>query len=598
MLQQRAFVSRNTAVSPVYLPGRFIDGCTASNFFKALEVSAPELAVARLHELSLKQQWFFLGLLADSHSSNENVQCGLGLRLPRAYVHTGRCCMHQGQRCFEHAVAPLRLQSAVHCIGCAMKGGRNQRVMVQAITQVGRSVVIRSGEPPAGAVEYSKWVLEHSLSATFGLEYLPQAKQEQIRDSIRQREARILKYLNGRWWMEDIEHFENGCCASAKETQDGIVDVLLEVLHLVWELDGNEGRWFQLTAANKPFVFGCACHNFLLRSFKIICPISHEDTDEALVEAENDAPQVLFSKRLKRGVKRMIEPEASQDCMIMAVTTVPIMTFNYWLHAEGRDPRRRESDLGDDDDEVPVSVLKSMFKDDRAIIRRISRELGDMISKPNFWERCAFAVGFSRDLGTMMRNTRSSTIRCGAEYWYRIEDYYEGTPLDFLGVPEMSTDEELTFWTSFFAKNKCCKQPFFCRRLHERWETTWHDATLPDHLVANAGFLMMVEFWAGHGGGESGTTIRNEHQNARFAAAVRASRRGNGGAGGKAVRVVTSSFVKTVADDHRTLYKLPRRRKVKRHIKALFVFVRTNCSDDKQQHTSNVAQATTHNDND
>ena len=79
---------------------------------------------------------------------------------------------------------------------------------------------------------------------------------------------------------------------------------------------------------------------------------------------------------------------------------------------------------------------------------------------------------------------------------------------------------------------------------------------------------------------------------------MRASRRGNGGAGGKAVRVVTSSFVKTVADDHRTLYKLPRRRKVKRHIKALFVFVRTNCSDDKQQHTSNVAQATTHNDND
>ena len=92
-----------------------------------------------------------------------------------------------------------------------MKGGKNQMAMVQAVTQVGRSVVIRAGEPPAEAVAYSKWVLEHSLSAMFGLECLPQAKQERIRDSIREREARILKYLNGRWWKGEIEHFENGC---------------------------------------------------------------------------------------------------------------------------------------------------------------------------------------------------------------------------------------------------------------------------------------------------------------------------------------------------------------------------------------------------
>ena len=116
VLQQRAFVSRNTAVSPVYLPGRFIDGCTASNFFKALEVSAPELAVARLHGLSMKHQCFSLSLLADSHSSNEHVQCGLALRLPRAYVHTGRCCMHQGQRCFEHAVGKLQQSFSGHRI--------------------------------------------------------------------------------------------------------------------------------------------------------------------------------------------------------------------------------------------------------------------------------------------------------------------------------------------------------------------------------------------------------------------------------------------------------------------------------------------------
>ena len=171
----------------------------------------------------------------------------------------------------------------------------------------------------------------------------------------------------------------------------------------------------------------------------------------------------------------------------------------------------------------------------------------------------------------MMRNTRSSTIRCAAEYWYRIEDYYEGTPLDFLGVPEMSDDEERTFWAAFFAKNKCCKQPFFCRRVHERWESTWQDHDDPDRLVGSGGFILMVNVWAGNGGGESGTTIRNEHQNARFAAAVRIRRRGNGGAGGKAVRVVTQSFVKTVADDHRTLYKLPRRRRLKRNIKALSV---------------------------
>ena len=553
VFQQRAYVARGQEVRPVYLPARFVDGCTAANFFKALEVSAPELAVARLHELSMRHEFVMLGLLADAHSSNENVQCGLALRLPKALVHTGRCCMHQGQRCFEHAVQPLRIQSAVHCIGCAMKSGRNQRAMIEAITHVGRSVVIRAGKPPPEAARYSKWVLEHSLSAVFGLEYLPQAMQTKFRHEIREREDRLLKYLNGRWWMLDIEHWEHGCCKDAKETKDGVVSALLEVLHLIWELDGNEGRWFQLIKANKPFVFGAACHKFLPRAFLRVCPIGEADTDEALVEAEDDAPQVLFGKRLKRGVKRMIEPEASQDCMIMAVTSVPIQMFNYWLHAEGRDSRLYENDLADGDEQVPTSVLCGLVTDDRAIIRRVSRELGDMVSQEDFWERCVFAIGTPAP--TMMRNTRSSIVRCGAEYFYRVDDYYAGTPLDFVTLPSMSVDEEEQFWEAFFKQSKCCKQPFFCRRVHERFEADYKET-----LVGNGRFCAAVAFWSGEGGGggETGTTIRNEHQNARFAASVRIRKK----QGGKAMRIVTHSFVKTIADDHRTLFKLPRRRKL------------------------------------
>ena len=40
VLQQRAFVARNMSVSPVYLPGRFIDGCTASKFFSSRSIGA------------------------------------------------------------------------------------------------------------------------------------------------------------------------------------------------------------------------------------------------------------------------------------------------------------------------------------------------------------------------------------------------------------------------------------------------------------------------------------------------------------------------------------------------------------------------------
>ena len=131
----------------------------------------------------------------------------------------------------------------------------------------------------------------------------------------------------------------------------------------------------------------------------------------------------------------------------------------------------------------------------------------------------------------------------------------------------MGPEEERVFWTEFFKKNKCCKLPFFCRRIHERFENN------PEGIVAQMSFNGLINFWSGGNdgdAGESGTTIRNEHQNARFSSVVRGKRAGGGGCP-KGIRVITSAFARTIRDDHRAQWGA--RRPKHAVAKAILLFV-------------------------
>ena len=226
---------------PFYLPARFIQSATASNFFRALECVIPELACARLLTLSLQHEWTLLGLMADAVSANENVSAGIALRCGAdTIVDTGRCTLHQGQRTFEHATADLNLSGAIHCIGCAMKSSKNQTALTGALLRIGNSVAIRDGPPPQEARDYADWVMDHSLFAINGIENLSDEQQQQLKSRVEDMKPRVKKFLNGRWWLPDLEYYEDGSSGlTIQEVKDGVCGVLCEVARMIFDLDGK-----------------------------------------------------------------------------------------------------------------------------------------------------------------------------------------------------------------------------------------------------------------------------------------------------------------------------------------------------------------------
>ena len=517
----------------------------------------PELACERLLALSLQHQWTFLGLMADAVSANENVSAGIALRCGAdTIVDTGRCTLHQGQRTFEHATADLNLSGAIHCIGCAMKSSKNQTALMGALLRIGNSVAIRDGPPPQEARDYADWVMDHSIFAINGIHFLSDERQQQLKRHLEDMKPRVKKFLNGRWWLPDLEYYEDGSSGlTIQEVKDGVCGVLCEVIRMIFDLDGNEGRWFALMRAVKPFIFGCRCHYFLPRALRLMCAVP--DPDEDLRDADQDTPQVIFAKRLKRGVRRLTEENIGDDFMVLATTSVPIIDFKYFLHSEGHNPRRKTRN-NDAPPSVQRGILRGLVANDRAIIREVSTKIAKMIVEPSFWERARFKT-------STMTKAQAALLRCGGDFFYRISEYFKGTPLDLLLLEDMSREVREMFWKKLFDElNKCCMRPFFCRRVQER--------SSAEAIIDDKHFEELLDFWSLNG--ECGTTIRNEHQNARMSKAIKIKSRG--GPKPKASRVMTMAFVKTLRDDHATTWSkskrsrpgMPKRNKAKKDVKS------------------------------
>ena len=92
------------------------------------------------------------------------------------------------------------------------------------------------------------------------------------------------------------------CCDSPEHTISKLIEIFMEFLAILYDQESREDRWFQMISAIKPYAFGARCHGFLLAALRLMCPLTAEDTAEALRDSEDDDSKVFFSKRLKRGV--------------------------------------------------------------------------------------------------------------------------------------------------------------------------------------------------------------------------------------------------------------------------------------------------------
>ena len=113
----------------------------------------------------------------------------------------------------------------------------------------------------------------------------------------------------------------------------------MEFLAILYDQESREDRWFQMISAIKPYAFGARCHGFLLAALRFMCPLTAEDTAEALRDSEDDDSKVFFAKRLKRGVKRLLEGLATESLMVVSVVSFGLQEFNYMLLSEAKDPR-------------------------------------------------------------------------------------------------------------------------------------------------------------------------------------------------------------------------------------------------------------------
>ena len=102
----------------------------------------------------------------------------------------------------------------------------------------------------------------------------------------------------------------------------------MEFLAILYDQESREDRWFQMISAIKPYAFGARCHGFLLAALRLMCPLTAEDTAEALRDSEDDDSKVFFAKRLKRGVKRLLEGLATESLMVVSIVSFRLQEFN------------------------------------------------------------------------------------------------------------------------------------------------------------------------------------------------------------------------------------------------------------------------------
>ncbi len=172
------------------------------------------------------------------------------------------------------------------------------------------------------------------------------------------------------------------------DTQSKVSKGFMEIAALLFEQESREDRWFQMLAAVKPYAFGCQCHNFLGRALRLMCPLTPEDTEEALKGNDQDDSATHFSKRLKRGVKRLIGEDAAFALTLASYVARPLQTFNFELFGEAKDERLQPS--GKSQGHIR-SVLRRLLAGDRLLIRSVGQKFGSFLND-DAWFKVSLAT--------------------------------------------------------------------------------------------------------------------------------------------------------------------------------------------------------------
>jgi hypothetical protein len=171
-------------------------------------------------------------------------------------------------------------------------------------------------------------------------------------------------------------------CIAEEITHTKVAKGFMELAALIFEQESREDRWFQLLAAAKPYAAGVMCHNFLGRALRLMCPLTAEDTEEALRHNDQDDSTAFFAKRLKRGVKRLIGDDAPASLALMAYVARPLQEFNYELFAEAKDDRLQPGNA----EVQPQSLLRRLLADDRRLIRNVGERFGAFLNDDGWFQ--------------------------------------------------------------------------------------------------------------------------------------------------------------------------------------------------------------------
>ena len=113
------------------------------------------------------------------------------------------------------------------------------------------------------------------------------------------------------------------CINESNDSEPKVNEMFSEVCALLFDPKYNASYHdcFKTTRAAKSWMFGVACHGFILSALKQICPLTAADIEEALRDQEGDSTAQFFAKRLKRGVKKLAEPKTCQELLSMMTIT-------------------------------------------------------------------------------------------------------------------------------------------------------------------------------------------------------------------------------------------------------------------------------------
>ena len=452
------------------MPAKILEQQTASNIVHALQTSLPELSASRLQELAKNvHEWIFAQFMGDAVSANRLAQSILANMMQDVVIDDARCAMHQAHLVFVNTVRSWGLTGPMYSLSTGIRNSGNQVKLIAAFCRQSKTVKIHYGRPPPPeAAAFTDWLFDVSVGRFQNLDSVEsEAERNRIRGTIEKLRAMLKATLNGRLWLEGVEHFcwqadGTPCCSSPRAAQNKVGAVFQEVVSLI--IDGrnvaSDHDWFKTVHAAKAFTFGLGAHMFFGRALRQVCPLSEADTDAALAESAEDDRATMFAKRLKRGVKRLTDPVVVQRLMTMMATTSELEAFTYVLIGECKDERLKSVS----NPEGKQSVLRRMIENNRELLVRVQSSYARLVVDPSgsgmdmLWRHVREGDGL--DKSAKIRVARGSAVRGSGQFNARLYEHYAAFPFDWIMFQEKDAARQDAIGERFLDKPLCDCKPF------------------------------------------------------------------------------------------------------------------------------------------